>query len=262
MQVGVAEIMETGHITLAESLCRIFCCDPGNKVYLFTIKTHSINLSFLCGLYANLFLVVKPEEQKAEDFLNDIGNYSLDRIYLVSLTKHIRVISKWNLRTRLFLVIHNTDEWFGNSFHKSIKKFFYSISGTSHLNLWIYFFKVNFIFPAYKKEILEKVQKSDGRLVVLSRSVQDAMNEMKIRIPSEVVPFSVFDPLLGTRQTSPNSPLRICIPGILSQYRRNYLALLETLESQLAELKDRFIIDLLGGVQNDNPLDNHTMILE
>jgi hypothetical protein len=261
MQAGVAEIMETGHITLAESLCRIFCCDPGNKVYLFTIETHSANLSFLCSIYANLVLVVKPREQKVEDFLNNIGNYSLDRIYLVTLTKHFRIISEWSLKTRLFLVIHNTDEWFGNSFHESVKKFFYSISKTLHLNLWIYFFKLNFIFPAYKKAILRNVQKSDGRLVVLSRSVQNVMNELKIKVPSEVVPFSVFDPSLVTFQSSPNSQLRICVPGILSQYRRNYLAFLETVEAQLAELKHQFIIDFLGGVRHDNPLDNHAMIL-
>jgi hypothetical protein len=262
MQAGVAEIMETGHITLAESLCRIFCCDPGNKVYLFTIEAHSSDLSFLCNIFPNLVLVVKPKEQKLEDFLNGIGNYSLDRLYLVTLTKHFRIISEWPLKTRLFLIIHNTDEWFGNSFYKSVKKFFYAISMTFHLNLWIYFFKVNFIFPGYKKKIIEKVQKTDGRLVVLSRSVQRAMNTLRIKVPSEVVPFSVFDASLVTFQPSPTNQLRICVPGILSQYRRNYLAFLETVEAQLAELKDRFIIDFLGGVQHENPLDNHALILD
>jgi len=262
MRAGVTEIMETGHITLAESLCRIWCSDPGNKVYLFTIETHSSELSFLCSTFQNLILVVKPKEQKVEDFLNDIGNYSLDRLYLVTLTKHFRIISEWQLKTRLFLVIHNTDEWFGNSFFKSIKKFSYSISKNLHFNLWIYFFKVNFIFPGYKKKILEKVQKSNGRLVVLSRSVQQAMNMLKIQIPSEVVPFSVFDSSLVTSHPSQTSRLRICVPGILSQYRRNYLAFLETVEVQLPELKDQFIIDFLGGVRHENPLDNHTLIFD
>ncbi len=261
MNAGIAEIMETGHITLAESLCRIFCCDPGNKVYLFTIETHSANLNFLCSIFPNLVLVVKPGDQKVEDFLIDITNYSLDRLYLVTLTKHFRLISEWPLKTRFFLVIHNTDEWFGNSFFKSVNKFFYSISRTFNLNLWIYYFKLSFIFPAYKIEILEKVRKTNGCLVVLSVSVQKSMNSMRIKIPSEVVPFSVFDASLVTSQTSLASRLRICVPGILSQYRRNYLAFLETVETLPAELKDRFIIDFLGGVRYENPLDNHTLIL-
>jgi hypothetical protein len=261
MQAGVAEIMETGHITLAETLCRIFCSDPGNKVYLFTIETHSANLSFLCSIYPNLNLVVKPGEQKVEDFLNDMGNYPLDRIYLVTLTKHFRIISEWQLRTKLYLVIHNTDEWFGNSLYESLKKFFYSISKTSQFNLWIYFFKVSFIFPVYKKEILRKVQKSDGRLVVLSRSVRKVMMDLKITLQSEVVPFAVFEPSLVTEQKSSPNQLRICVPGILSQYRRNYLAFLDTIELQLEELKGKFIVDFLGGVQNDSKLDNHALIL-
>jgi hypothetical protein len=261
MQVGVAEIMKTGHITLAETLCRIFCSDTGNKVYLFTLETHSANLSFLCAIYPNLILVVKPAKQTVEDFLNDTGKYPLDRIYLVTLTKHFRIISEWQLKTRLFLVIHNTDEWFGNSLYESVKKFFYSISKNPQIKLLIYFFKVSFIFPVYKKSILQEVQKSDGRLVVLSGSVQKVLKELMITIPSEVIPFSVFDPSLVTEQRSDENRLRICVPGILSQYRRNYLAFLETIELHLAGLKDGFIIDFLGGIQDENRLDNHALIL-
>jgi hypothetical protein len=51
------------------------------------------------------------------------------------------------------------------------------------------------------------------------------------------------------------------VPGILSQYRRNYLAFLETIELHLAGLKDGFIIDFLGGIQDENRLDNHALIL-
>jgi hypothetical protein len=261
MRVGVAEIMDTGHITLAETLCRIFCSDAGNKVYLFTLETHSANLSFLCAIYPNLILVVKPAKQNVEDFLNDTGNYPLDRIYLVTLTKHFRIISEWQLKTRLFLVIHNTDEWFGNSFYESVRKFFYSISKSPQFNLLIYFFKVSFVFPVYRKEILHEVKKSNGRLVVLSKSVQKVLKDLKITILSEVIPFSVFDPLLVTEQRSDKSRLRVCVPGILSQYRRNYLAFLETIELQLADFKDELIIDFLGGVQDENRLDYHALIL-
>lgn len=261
MRVGVTEIMETGHITLAETLCRIFCSDTGNRVYLFTIEAHSPNLAFLTIIFPNLVLVVKPAEQSLEAFLNETGNYSLDRIYLVTLSKHFKIISGWEIRTRLFLIVHNTDEWFINTFSVSLKKFFYYISGTAQFKLWIYFFKVFFIFPSYKKEILEKVRKSDGRLVVLSKSVQKVLNDMVVTIPSEVVPFSVFDPTLVTGQTDLSKQLRICVPGILSQYRRNYLAFLETIEMQLSDLRASFIVDFLGGVQNENQLDKHDLIL-
>ena len=129
------------------------------------------------------------------------------------------------------------------------------------VKLWIYFFKVNFIFPSYKKKILEKVQKSDGRLVVLSHALQNKLNKLNINIASEVIPFSVFNASLATVNTPSNKQLRICIPGILSQYRRNYLALFDLLETQLAEYKTLFVLDLLGGVQSENQFDNPALLL-
>jgi hypothetical protein len=262
MRVGVAEIMETGHITLAETICRIFCCDPGNQVYLFTLENHARNLAFLHDLYPNLFMVIRPSGKKMEEFINETGVYKLDRIYLVTLTKYFRTISKWHLKTRLFLIIHNIDEWFGISPAGAVRRFFYSISGTTRLNLWIYFFKISFIFPYYKKEILRKVRKSDGCLVVLSRSVQNRLNSMINNYTSEVIPFSLFEPSLAVAKTSSDKELRICVPGILSQYRRNYLALFNTMETYLVELKSLFVLDLLGGVQNENQFDNPALLLE
>lgn len=262
MRVGVAEIMETGHITLAETICMIFSCDPGNQVFLFTLDRHTSNLAFLSDTCPNLVISAKPSGKKMEEFLNDMEAYALDRIYLVTLSKHFRIISKWQLKTRLFLIVHNIDEWFGISLVESVKKFLYSVSGTLQGKLWIYFFKVNFIFPSYKRKILEKVQKSDGRLVVLSRSLQNKLNNLNINIASEVIPFSVFNPSLATVNPPLNKQLRICVPGILSQYRRNYLALFDLLETQLAEYKPLFVLDLLGGVQNENQFDNPALLLE
>jgi hypothetical protein len=262
MRVGVAEIMETGHITLAETICRIFCCDPGNQVYLFTLEKHAGNLAFLHDLYPNLFMVIRPSGKNMEEFINETGVYKLDRIYLVTLTKYFRTISKWHPKTRLFLVIHNIDEWFGISPAEAVRRFFYSISGSVHLNLWVYFFKVSFVFPFYKNEILRKVRKSDGCLVVLSRSVLNRLNSMIINSPSEVIPFSLFDPSLVVEKTSADKEVRICVPGILSQYRRNYLALFDVMENHLVELKTLFVLDLLGGVQYDNQFDNPLLLLE
>jgi len=262
MRVGVVEIMETGHITLAETLCRIFCCDPGNKVYLFIIEKHAENLGFLCDIYPNLDIVVKDPGTEIRIFLNETGEYMLDRLYIVTLTKYYFRFSKLNLRTSLFLTIHNIDEWFGNSFIRSVNKFLYSISGTTSVNLWIYFFKVSFVFPHLKRVILSKVSQSDGRLVVLSGSLQKKLMSLNITIPSEIVPFSVFDPSLITTDTPEDSPLRICVPGILSQYRRNYMDLLDLIEKKLDKYKSLFIFDLLGGVHTDNQFDNPHLILK
>jgi hypothetical protein len=81
-------------------------------------------------------------------------------------------------------------------------------------------------------------------------------------MPVEVIPFSVFDPLLVSGNNDTQRLFRICVPGILSQYRRNYIGLLDLVEKNLGPYKKHFILDLLGGIQSDNLLNDSNPILE
>jgi hypothetical protein len=262
MHVGVIEIMDTGHVVLAETLCKIFCSDPANQVSLFTIKPHADNLAYLSLQHPNLTIIIKSSPQKNEDFLQEIGLLSFDRLYVVTLNKSIKAFSHWKTKSRLFLVIHNLDEWFYISPFQNIRKFFKSIIENPNLKLLFYYFKLYFIYPSYKKQILKIILKTNGRIVVLSESVSREVKILNIPFQVEVVPFSVFEPSLVHNENDAKNPLRICVPGILSQYRRNYLSLLDMLEMKLKSYKNLFIIDFLGGVQSDNILNASTPILE
>lgn len=263
MRVGIIEIMETGHIVLAETLCRIFCSDTQNQVFLFTIETHFENIKFLDNQYPNLTLIVKPSQKDVRSFLNEVGAITMDRIYIVTMIKYFREFSDWQIHARLFLIIHNLDEWFEISFTKGIRKFIYSALRNPGLKLMIYFFKTNIIYYRYKKRILDKVRLTNGRIVVLSESVGREVRRLNIQIPVDVIPFSVFNPALSGSgvKHDPEISLKICVPGVLSQYRRNYLGFLDLIEKQLAEYKPRFVVDFLGGALSDNPLDNSELIL-
>jgi hypothetical protein len=264
MRVGVIEIMETGHIVLAETLCRIFCYDPRNQVFLFTIEKHSENLKHLCDRYPNLKLVVNPSKNDTEIFLKKVDDLHLDRVYIVTLIKYFRELSKWKINASLFLIVHNLDEWFNLSFSEGFRKFIYNALKNHHLKTLIYFFKVNFIYPGYKKRILDKVKQTCGHLVVLSEAIRKELLKINTDIPVDVIPFCVYDPpeLNSSDETNPEKPLKICVPGILSQYRRDYLGLLDLIENQLSAYKTRFSVDFLGGVYYDNPLDNSNLIID
>lgn len=262
MHIGIIELMEVGHIVLAETMCKIFCSDPNNRVIFFTVETHAESLNYLTHQYLNLTIITKPSHQKVKDFLKEIGSSSPDRIYLVTLNKFFPSFARWQINTRLFLVIHNLDEWFNISPVQSIGKYINVILNNPNLKSFIYFFKVHLIYPCCKKQILNKIRQNKGSLVVLSDSVLKQFSLLDIKIPVEVIPFSVFEPSLVHFKSDQQNPLRICVPGILSQYRRNYLALLDIMERFLSPYKTRFIIDFLGGVQWDNNLNDSRMILE
>jgi hypothetical protein len=262
MHVGVVELMETGHIALVETVSRVFCSEPGNKVTVYTTAKHARNLDFLLKLLPNLEITVKPGEVDEKGFLQRIAVTPHDRIYVITMTRLFPEFARWPVTMPLFLVIHNLDEWYGLSFSGRIIKFINAGMQSCDLNSVVYHFKMYLLYYSFKKRILKKVNQTHGKVVVLSEAVRSQFEKFRIREPAEVIPFSVFDPSLIRPATEPTSPLRICVPGILSQYRRNYIGLLELMEKSLTSLKGKFIIDLLGGVQPDNPLNQCETILE
>jgi hypothetical protein len=262
MHIGIVELMETGHIVLAETISRIFCSEPGNTVTVYTTEKHARNLEFLLRHLPNLKLAGKPEDIDEADFLQQIAETALDRVYVVTINKFFPEFANWPVKAPLFPVIHNLDEWYGLSFFQGIKKFINAGLQSRDLNSLVYLFKMYFIYPSFKKRILNKVLQTGGKVVVLSEAVRGQLVKLRITEPAEIIPFSVFDPALVRPPSEPTSPLRICVPGILSQYRRNYIGLLDLLEKSLDPLKDKFIIDLLGGVQPDNLLNQCETLLK
>lgn len=261
MHIGIVELMETGHVVLAETIARIFCSDPGNTVTIYTTVKHARILEFLPGRLHNLSITGKPENIDEKGFLEQVAASPHDRVYVVTMNRLFSEFAGWPLRSPLYLVIHNLDEWFGLSFFQGVKKFMNAVRQSHDLNSLVYLFKMYFTNPPFKEKILDKVHRTRGKVVVLSEAVRRQLEELDKREQTEVIPFSVYDPSLVRKGSDPASPLRICVPGILSQYRRNYTGLLEIVENSLARVKEKFILDFLGGVQPENPLNQSGTLL-
>jgi hypothetical protein len=262
MRIGIIELMDTSHVVLVETFCRIFCFDRRNNVFLFTTDKYSEYFNFLSKQYSNLSLIIKPHQQSHDSFLIQIDSVHLDRLYIVTLTKYFSNFSRWKVKARMFLVIHNLDEWFSLSLFQSVKKIFYYIYHSRRLDSSFFFFKSYLIYPVFKKRILKNLSKNNGCLVVLSEALRQEFTRLKVKMPIVVVPFAVYDPSFPFVEPSAGKELRICVPGTLSQYRRNYLALLDLIEKQLGSYKNRLIFDFLGGIQSDNQMNDTREILE
>ncbi len=262
MRVAVVEIMDSGHVALAEALCRIFSSEPGNLVTLFTLDSHESGLRFLKERYPDLSFRIKSISQSVDDFLGDIAAISFDRVYVVTMVTYFPSFARWKLQSSLYLVVHNLDEWFTISPLQNTKKLISVIFKKQTLKLFPYLIKLHLIIPVYRKRILNIISKTGGSVVVLSESVRKEANKLKVPFKIEVVPFSVFDPNTVINENDSAAPLRICVPGIVSQYRRNYLALLDMIEKQLFSFKDGFSLDFLGGIQPDNLLNDPGPVLD
>jgi hypothetical protein len=262
MRVAIVEIMDTGHIPMVDALCRIFCSEPGNAIDLFTLRRHEVHLVHLKEKLPGISFRIKDDNKSINDFLGEIALLSFDRVYVVTMTKYFPSFARWKLKSSLFLVIHNLDEWFSLSFVNNVGKFISGLFRKPDIKLLIYLVKLHFFIPRHKRRILDIVTKTKGTVVVLSESVRREAAKYNLTFNIEVVPFSVFERDAVILESDITKPLRICVPGIVSQYRRNYLALLDLTEKHLEDYKDDFILDFLGGVQPGNRLNDSAPVLE
>lgn len=229
-------------MTLVESIARIYASDSTNEIIIYTHEKGFEALNELQINYSNINIIAKKNDTSILAFLKSITKNKLDKIYITTCENYYNEWLSVDFKCPEYIVIHNVYDWFRSSFLDHLRGFF--LDSKRFKNIF-YAFKINFIFPTYKKKIIKKCRKSDGRFVVLSDNIADELSNYIDRKEIQIVPFNIYDKtLLDT--SFQNKKLRICIPGRLSQARRDYFGFINLLHSE-PKLKDLIEIDFLGG---------------
>src|ERR1035437_6196289 len=242
MNIGIIEVMPFGHITLVESVAKIYCSDPNNSVKIFINSDAESKIVELVKSSANIETVLRKEEEDLHKYFSRINKFELDILYITTMEKYYNEFCEFIFSAPIDLFIHNIDEWFDFSFIKRVYSFFYGFTLSKKL---VYDFKVNFIYPLQREKIIDKVKRNGGKFVVLSSILK---KELSVYIKNdliEVVPFSFYDKNL-TDKSLLNARLRICIPGTLSNDRRDYLGVLDLIDNNSELFRTRIELDLLG----------------
>jgi hypothetical protein len=148
--------------------------------------------------------------------------------------------------------VHDIDDWFDISFGNSFKNALYNIKnypdkvreiGRFGRQVWVR-------NPA-KVAILRHLMKENLYFVVLSASQKNYLsqfvpNDKVIAFPSIINEGIEKQP---AQCTSTNGKTRICIPGIVTDTRRDYSGLFSILETILPQIKGKLVIDFLGFVE-------------
>jgi hypothetical protein len=245
MTIGIIEIMPRGHYTLVDSVARIYASDPLNRVHIFTHQQALRQFDGLKQLYGErLTVTAKGDDESVADFFSRIGDMGLDAAYIITMDRYYKEFLAAPFVFPLRLFIHNIDEWFHTTLRYNLYHFFrgFSISAAQ-----IYKFKTSFLYPSFRTKIAAKVLANGGRCVVLNANLK---KELAAFIPAnaiEVIPFSVYDPSLADASQA-NTKLRVCIPGMISETRRDYYSVLSMLDSDIEFFRDRIEMDFLGGI--------------
>lgn len=245
MRIAVIEIMPMGHYTLVDSIARIYDSNPNCEINIFTTEKGKEVLLPLIGTSRNL----KIDSLKSEDsnevkkFLNQINSTKFDRIYVVTLEKYFKEFSKINFQSPVHLFVHNIYQWFKLDVFNCITRFISDYKRNENI---VYSFKSNFSTIKFKKKIKDLVYKTGGRIVVLNNNLKKELLKFEVEKNIEIVPFSLIDERLINKNIG-NNKIRLCIPGMVSQLRRDYMTFLKVL-SKTGALKKIVTIDLLGGI--------------
>jgi hypothetical protein len=242
MNIGIIEVMPSGHFTLVECVANVYCSDPNNSVKIFINNNTESKILELVNSTSNIELVLRQEEEPLHKYFSRINKLKLDILYITTMEKYYNEFYEFIFNAQINLFIHNIDEWFNLSFIKRIFSFFYGFSLSKKL---IYDFKVNFIYPIQREKIVDKIKRNGGKFVVLSSLMK---KELSIYIKNdliEIVPFSFYDKKL-TDKSQFNTRLRICIPGTLSINRRDYLGILNLFDINSELFVTKIELDLLG----------------
>jgi hypothetical protein len=235
--------MDKGHVSLVEATIKVFTSDPENQVDVYIRKAGFEQINHLQGVPKVSFILI-DETESVSAILTRISAKSYHELFITTLDKYIREFSKWDIPSNANLFIHNIDLWFHTSFPAVLRRFLLNFG---HYNLK-YNIKQNLLYPQFYKTIVRKILDRNGNLIVLNTKLKRVLTAFVPEDHVKVIPFQVFDHQIlsgGENTGAGDGRIRICIPGEVSQIRRDYAALFDCFLND-QELTDGFALDLLG----------------
>ncbi len=238
MEIGVFEFADPGHFTLLDSVARIFSSSEKNRVVLHTSQNHQSKCTQLIQKLQRLNLTIDSIESPSNIQLAVIitPDHQLDKTF--------QIVSDYPT----WMFIHNIDDWFDLTLSKTLRQTSSALIKDKNPRLAYYLFKRAIKGNRIKKQIIQQqLATENAHFLVLNEDLKTELSSFVPVAKIKIIPFSVYDPELKD-MSHQNERVRICIPGILSQKRRDYLSLFKVLESMPMSLLEKIEIDLLGGI--------------
>ncbi|TNE78346.1 MAG: hypothetical protein EP332_14810 [Bacteroidetes bacterium] len=241
MEVEIIEYANPGHFTLVDSVARIFSSESKNQVSLSVRPHHTDNAHKLIvrlqrsNLNTNSFSF-----NKVTDSVKVIITPEHELDYLLNCTD----------KGRTWMFVHNIDDWFDLGVLKGFRQATDAFLKDKNPKLAYFLLKRVFRDNPKKRKAVERIiADAHSYFVVINNTLRDELAKLVPIEKIKVIPFSVYDASLKDLSTE-NQKIRIAIPGLLSQKRRDYTSVFKSMETWSEELLSKIEIDLLGGISD------------
>lgn len=252
MTVAILEICASTHYTLTNALIKTYSTEPDNQIVVYTTEFIA-KVIREGGTTDQTRLVVFDEKSDAVEFLKDLGNTPFDRLHICTVADYYKAFKAFQPNVKeVFWHVHDIDRWFNMSFKNSFKNSVYNIKHyPDKVREVARFARDVMVRNPIRGLIFKKLLQYNPCFVVLSLSQKKYLSEY---VPSDkIITFPSLinegTPRTITKSEQDKGKTRICIPGMVTDTRRDYTGLFKILESILPQIKGKLVFDFLGFVE-------------
>lgn len=249
MLIGIFEVSEPNHYSAVNGLLKTYASDPENKVIVYTLPAIQKALEEN-GLPENSKVVVLEPDNLLKNLLDDAEKIKFDRIHICTIFDNYSEFAQFKPQTKdVFLHIHQCEEWYNDNLDRAMNTLVPSLKSKDQNRAYSRIIARSvrdyLIFKPLRKKMLAAFKKNyQLKIIVHSEGQKEVLLEYDCDSPITVFPFAIYEGMEDSSKS--NQALRICIPGVITQAKRDYLGLFEALNKNAEVLCDRIQLHLLG----------------
>ena len=253
MIIGIFEVSEPNHYSAVNGLVKTYASDPNNKIVVYTLPAIQKALQEN-GLPPNSELVVLEKKKFLKKLLNKAEKIVFDRIHICTIFDNYVEFAQFKPQTKdIYFHVHQVEEWYNDDFNRAINTLIPSLKNKDQNRQYsriIARAARDYLFYRFfrKKMLMGYDRNYNLQLIVHSEGQKEALEEYNCKLPITIFPFAIYEGMADLSHD--NQVLRICIPGVITQAKRDYLTLFEVLEQNAPALAERIDLYLLGYVSD------------
>jgi hypothetical protein len=249
MLIGIIEVSEPNHYSAVNGLVKTYTSDPNNKIIVYTLPSIQRALEEN-GLPANASVVVLETKESLKGLLNDVENTTFDRLHICTIFDNYFEFAQFKPQVKeIIFHIHQCEEWYNDNFARAINTLLPSLKNKDQNRKYSRIIAravIDYLVyrPLRKKMLTQFAKNYQLKIIVHSQGQKEVLLKYGCNFPIIVFPFAIYEGMADSSQT--NQMLRICIPGVITQAKRDYLGVFQALQQNATALRDRIDLYLLG----------------
>jgi hypothetical protein len=252
MKVAILEVSAKTHYTLINALMKTYCINPNNAVVVYTIPSIVKTLED-GGLPSNARVIPLKEHTNVGNYLKDIEKTAFDRLHICTIEDYYKEFTAFKPNVKdIYFHVHNIDVWYESNTLNLFKNLIYKLKNKPEkIRSVARFLKDAIIRQPLKNGILAYFREKDAKYIVMSHKLKSYLAQFVDDTDDNIIVFPTLineNPETKHFKSQQNDKIRICIPGIVTNSRRDYSGLFKILNAILPDIKDKLVFDLLGYV--------------